>query len=61
MHVLLQPAHHPNLAGTWSSLGNDGTYSDITLAIVVQSNSSGKFEVTCADGGPDDSCSPGVY
>jgi hypothetical protein len=32
------------------------TDSDITLVIIASSG--GKFQVTCADGGPDDGCSP---
>jgi hypothetical protein len=68
--LLLEPRHHATLAGTWSSLGDDGTYSDITL-VVVAKNASGStdatvrdgggddgFAVTCTDAGPDDGCDP---
>lgn len=62
--VLLEPSNHSSLAGTWSSLGNDGTYSDVTMNVVAK-NTIGLelaigegFAVLCTDAGPDDGCDP---
>ena len=54
--LLLSPKQWPDLGGTWSSLGDDGTYSDITL--IINASSAGGFGVTCTDAGPDDGCDP---
>jgi hypothetical protein len=50
---LLSPHAYPTLAGVWSSVGNDGTYADPTIAVAA-----GTLVATCTDAGPDDGCDP---
>ena len=55
---LVPPKTWPDLVGTWTSIGNDGTYSDSTIEITKDISHPGGFKMKCTDAGEDNSCDP---